>query len=80
MSRSDDERVVVTGLGMVTPHGVGVAAAWSGVIEGRSAVGPVRRFDASAFPVTFGAETPDPGDASGWLAGRAVPDELLPLA
>ena len=50
MSRSDDERVVVTGLGMVTPHGVGVAAAWSGVIEGRSAVGPVRRFDASAFP------------------------------
>ncbi len=58
-------RVVVTGLGMVTPLGVGVASTWKGVAEGRSGVGPVRRFDASTLPVTFAAEAPDPGgDAS----------------
>ena len=80
MRRSDDERVVVTGVGMITPHGVGVDAAWRGVLGARSAVGPVRRFDASAFPVTFGAEAPDPGDMRDWLSARGAPAGLLPLA
>lgn len=79
MVRPDSERVVITGVGMITPHGIGVDAAWSGVLDGRSAVGPVRRFDASAFPVTFGAETPDPGDATAWLSSQGVPADLLPL-
>jgi 3-oxoacyl-[acyl-carrier-protein] synthase II len=80
MVRPASERVVVTGIGMVTPHGVGVQAAWQGVLSARSAVGPVRRFDASAFPVTFGAEAPDPGDPSAWLDARGVPAALRPLA
>ncbi|MEC8423292.1 MAG: beta-ketoacyl-[acyl-carrier-protein] synthase family protein [Myxococcota bacterium] len=80
MRRPDTQRVVITGVGMVTPHGVGVGPAWQGVLDARSAVGPVRRFDASAFPVTFGAEAPDPGDVSDWLAGRGAPASLLPLA
>lgn len=49
-------RVVVTGLGAVTPLGIGVEATWEGVISGRSGVGPITRFDASAFPTRFAAE------------------------
>jgi 3-oxoacyl-[acyl-carrier-protein] synthase II len=56
-------RVVVTGIGMVTPLGVGVASTWQGILDSRNAVGPIRRFDARNFPVTFAAEAPDPGPA-----------------
>ncbi len=49
-------RAVVTGLGMITPLGRDVASTWSALIEGRSGVGPIRRFDATDFPVTFAAE------------------------
>ncbi len=50
------ERVVVTGMGAVTPLGLGVQALWSGVIEGRSAVGPITQFDASALATRIAAE------------------------
>jgi len=74
-------RVVVTGYGMVTPLGVGVAHTWEGVVAGRSGVGPVRRFDASALPVTFAAEAPDPGGDEGAdlklrLASAAIREAL----
>ncbi len=49
-------RVVVTGLGIVSPVGSTVAAAWDAVLNGRSGIGPVTRFDVSAFPVRFGGE------------------------
>lgn len=52
-------RVVVTGLGAVTPFGVGVGPLWEGVRAGRSAIGPIKRFDASPFPVTFAGEVRD---------------------
>lgn len=52
-------RVVITGLGAVTPHGVGVEAAWAGVCDGRSAIAPITRFDPTSFPVRFGAQVPD---------------------
>ena len=58
-------RVAVTGIGMVTPVGVGVDDTWEGVVAGRSAIGPVRRFDASGLPVTFAAEVMDPGPFPG---------------
>ncbi len=74
-------RVAITGIGLITPHGLGVDAAWAGVIEARSAVRRVQRFDASPYPVTFGAEAPDPGDPrarlDAWRPGLAA--EVAPL-
>lgn len=52
-------RVVVTGLGVVAPNGVGKQAFWSACVEGRSGVGPIRSFDASQHPVRIAAEVPD---------------------
>jgi len=49
-------RVVVTGLGIVSPVGVGVAAAWESIVHARSGVGPITRFDASTFPSRIAAE------------------------
>jgi 3-oxoacyl-[acyl-carrier-protein] synthase II len=49
-------RVVITGLGAVTPCGLDVASTWSAMCEARSGVGLLTRFDASAFPVRIGAE------------------------
>ena len=49
-------RVVVTGLGIVSPVGSTVASAWESVLAGRSGIGPLKRFDVSAFPVRFGGE------------------------
>jgi 3-oxoacyl-[acyl-carrier-protein] synthase II len=52
-------RVVVTGLGVVAPNGVGKEAFWKACVEGRSGVGRIRSFDASAHPVKIAAEVPD---------------------
>ena len=52
-------RVVVTGLGVVAPNGVGKEAFWKACVEGHSGVGPIRSFDASAHPVKIAAEVPD---------------------
>ncbi len=52
-------RVVVTGLGIVSPVGSTVAAAWDAILNGRSGIGPVTRFDVSAFPVRFGGAVKD---------------------
>ncbi|MCL6614938.1 MAG: beta-ketoacyl-[acyl-carrier-protein] synthase II, partial [Firmicutes bacterium] len=47
-------RVVVTGLGLISPLGVGTEKTWEGLIAGRSGIGPVTAFDASAFPTRIG--------------------------
>lgn len=52
-------RVVVTGLGVVAPNGIGKEAFWSACCNGRSGVGPIRTFDASKHPVRIAAEVPD---------------------
>ena len=46
-------RVVITGLGIVSPVGSTVDAAWQNVVEGKSGIGPITRFDVSAWPVRF---------------------------
>ena len=52
-------RVVITGLGIVSPVGSTVASAWQAVLNGQSGIGPVTRFDVSAFPVRFGGQVRD---------------------
>lgn len=50
--------VAITGLGLVSPLGVGVEASWQALLAGEGAVGPIRRFDPAGLPVRFGAEAP----------------------
>ncbi len=52
-------RVVVTGLGVVAPNGVGKQAFWSACLNGKSGVGPISSFDASGHPVQIAAEVRD---------------------
>ncbi len=49
-------RVVVTGMGIVSPVGIGLAAAWDAIAHGRSGIGPITRFDASAFATHIAGE------------------------
>jgi 3-oxoacyl-[acyl-carrier-protein] synthase II len=49
-------RVVITGLGIVSPVGNDVPAAWASILAGRSGIDAVTRFDAGSFPTHFGGE------------------------
>ena len=51
-------RVVVTGLGLVTPLACGVEESWSRLLAGQSGAGPIERFDASGFATTYACEVP----------------------
>ena len=52
-------RVVVTGLGAVTPAGVGVAAFWENLLAGRSGIDHISFFDTTGFPCKFAGEIPE---------------------
>jgi 3-oxoacyl-[acyl-carrier-protein] synthase II len=52
-------RVVITGIGVVTPIGIGRSAFWEGLLAGRSGVGPITLFDASDLPCRIAAEVKD---------------------
>ncbi len=52
-------RVVVTGIGMVTPVGTGVEKSWEGLVNGRSGVAPISRWDASRHDTKIAAEVKD---------------------
>ncbi|MFN8644135.1 MAG: beta-ketoacyl-ACP synthase II [Candidatus Binatia bacterium] len=64
-------RVVVTGLGAVSPLGVGTAANWAALTAGRSGIGPITAFDASGLPVQIAGEVRD-FDPGAWLEKRDV--------
>ena len=49
-------RVAVTGLGMITPLGNNAEQTWEGIKAGKNGIGPITRFDASEYPVTFAGE------------------------
>jgi 3-oxoacyl-[acyl-carrier-protein] synthase II len=49
-------RVVVTGLGLVSPVGIGVEESWSALVAGRSGIAPITLFDASTFPTRIAGE------------------------
>ncbi len=59
-------RVVVTGLGIVSPVGNGIAEAWPNLLAGRSGVGPITRFDAALLPTRIAAEVKN-FDAKQWM-------------
>ncbi len=52
-------RVVVTGVGMVIPQGIGIDPVWEKICEGISGVGPITKFDASGFETRIAAEVKD---------------------
>lgn len=52
-------RVFVTGVGVVTPIGIGAQAFWRSLIEGRSGAGPITAFDTADFPVRIACEVAD---------------------
>ena len=62
-------RVVVTGLGIVSPVGICVENAWPAILAGRSGIGPITRFDASAFPSRIAGEVKD-FDVTKFLSGK----------
>ncbi len=53
------KRVVITGVGIVSPIGTGKDVFWKALLAGESGIRPVESFDTSAFPVHIGAEVPD---------------------
>ncbi|MEY2549189.1 MAG: 3-oxoacyl-[acyl-carrier-protein] synthase [Verrucomicrobiota bacterium] len=53
---SKRNRVVVTGMGILAPNGIGLEAFWDSLVAGRSGVGPITRFDASAFKSRIAGE------------------------
>jgi 3-oxoacyl-[acyl-carrier-protein] synthase II len=54
-----DRRVVITGLGLVTPIGIGVEETWTALCEGKSGIGEITRFDASGFDTKIAGEVKD---------------------
>jgi len=64
-------RVVVTGLGIVSPLGNDLATSWDGIVNGRSGIGPITHFDASAFPTRIAGEVKD-FDPATWIAPKDI--------
>lgn len=75
------QRVVITGIGAVSPNGIGREAFWSATREGRSGVRRIERFDASGFTVQIAGEIPNL-DTEAWLEPKDRPhvSRTVPLA
>ncbi len=54
-----NKRIVITGIGWVTPLGHDIESVWAALLAGKSGIGKTRQFDASTFPTTFSAEVKD---------------------
>jgi 3-oxoacyl-[acyl-carrier-protein] synthase II len=59
-------RVVITGLGVLTPVGKGAAAFWDGLVQGKSGVRQIRTFDTTGLPIRFAGEI-DAFEAKGYI-------------
>jgi len=64
-------RGVVTGLGLISPLGIGTEETWQGLVAGRSGAAPITRFDSSKFSVHIAAEVKG-FDSSQWLEQKEL--------
>ncbi len=67
----NQRRVVITGMGIVSPVGNSLATAWDNIINGRSGIGPITHFDASAFATRICGEVHD-FDPTGYVPPKDV--------
>jgi 3-oxoacyl-[acyl-carrier-protein] synthase II len=65
------ERVVITGLGLVTPNGIGTDTTWQGVLAGRSGIAPITSFDTTGFSTRIA------GEVKGFQAEEFIPKKRL---
>jgi 3-oxoacyl-[acyl-carrier-protein] synthase II len=73
-------RVVVTGLGLITPLGQGVEHSWKGILEGRSGIRPITLFDTEGYGCTIAGEVPSVdgrGGGSPGAPGVFDPDQVM---
>jgi 3-oxoacyl-[acyl-carrier-protein] synthase II len=70
-ARPERRRVVVTGIGPVTPVGTGVEDFWAGLTSGRNGVGPITRFPTGDLPVSVAGEVGD-FDPAAWLDPKEI--------
>src|SRR5512132_806752 len=65
-------RVVVTGLGLVSPVGIGLEESWNALVAGKSGIAPITLFDASTFPTRIAGEVKgfDPTKFMDWKEAR----------
>jgi 3-oxoacyl-[acyl-carrier-protein] synthase II len=68
-------RVAVTGVGLVTPVGVGTDETWRGLVEGVSGIGPITRFDTSQFSTRFAGEVKG-FDPLRWISPREAKSSM----
>ena len=74
-------RVVITGMGAVSPLGIGVDMLWQGFMDSKSGIDYIKRFDTTNFPTTFAGEV-DGFDPLNWISKREVRqmDRFIQLA
>lgn len=71
MHTMSNETVVITGIGLVTPLGLTLEENWRALMEGRSGIDTIRRFDPSSLPARFGGEVKD-FDPSNYMDAKEV--------
>ena len=70
-------RVVVTGLGIVSPLGNDLATPWDGIVNGRTGIGPITHFDTTNFTTKIAGEVRD-FDVTKWVIGP-MPERPLTM-
>jgi len=73
MPTIETRRVVITGMGAISPLGVGARALWQGLREGHSAIGPLRHRDSDTLRVKIAAQVPESFDPATGIDERTLP-------